>query len=130
MLGVYLLCVGCVLGILVFNFKTFEVDYTDTVQGKWESIQYFKEKTIHTYDDTDGFSVQVSGEQVFCEFYDGTEAVEGTIVWKNGYSGTIYMEDGFESFVSIDSNSRGDLKINVSRKGTIYLLRQMEEGDG
>ncbi len=126
MLGVYILCIGSILGVLIYNFKTFETDYTESVSGNWSAVQYFKDKKVHPYTEEDGFDVYITGDSVECVFHNEQESVRGEFVWKNGYSGTIHMEDGFESFVSIDMNTRGDLKLNVTQKGMIILLRKME----
>ena len=126
MLAVYLLCVGSVLSILIYNFKTFETDYTEDVQGQWTALQYFKNKAMYSYDETNGFRVEVEGDKVTCHFNDGRESVSGTFAWKNGYSGTVTMDDGFTSFVSVDTNTRGDLKLNVLEAGMVLLLGRTE----
>ena len=125
MLGVYLLCVGTILGILIFNFKTFETDYSDSVQGSWAAHQYFQNKQIHMYGEEDGFTVILDEDVVTVTYGDG-KTVQGNFAWKNGYSGTLYLEDGYESFVSMDMNTRGDLKINLVRDGKTILLRRAE----
>lgn len=128
MLGVYLLCVGSVLSILIYNFKTFETDYTEAVQGKWTALQYFQNKSIHPYDEQNGFLVTVDGDRISCQFMDGRESIHGTFAWKNGYSGTVTMDNGFRSFISVDMNTRGDLKLRITEADMVLLLGSMEDG--
>ena len=106
MLGVYLLCVGSVLSILIYNFKTFETDYTEDVQGSWVSLQHFKNQTLYPHGEEERFFVTVEGDSFTCTFGNGDPDQHGTFAWKNGYSGTVTMDNGFTSFVSIDNNSR------------------------
>lgn len=128
MLAVYLLCVGSVLSVLIYNFKTFETDYTKEVQGQWTALQYFQNKAIHPYDTQNGFIVTVEGNRISCQFFDGRETIRGTFDWKNGYSGTVTMEDGFTSFVSVDMNTRGDLKLRITEANMVLLLGDVEDG--
>lgn len=128
MLVVYLLCVGGILLVLIYNFKTFETDYTEAVQGQWTALQHFKNKSIYAYDEQNGFLVTVVNDQVTCEFLDDRQTISGTFAWKNGYSGTVTMDNGFTSFVSVDMNTRGDLKLRITEAGLVLLLGRCEDG--
>lgn len=127
MLTVYLVCVGSIVGLLIYNFQSFETDYSESALGEWQAMQYFKNKVVCPYDGESGYRVSIRADGFRCVFLNGDAPVEGTFTWKNGYSGTVRTEDGFESFVSVDMNTRGDLKLNVSEKGIIILLRRVED---
>lgn len=126
MIGVYLLCVGTILCILVYNFKTFEDDFSDEVQGSWTAQQYFKNKQLNLYTEEDGFTVLINGDTVEVHYYNEENPVSGVFQWKNGYSGTLLLDNGFESFVSIDMNTRGDLKLSIVKSDKTILLRKTE----
>ena len=126
MLGVYLLCVGSVLSILIYNFKTFETDYTEDVQGSWISLQHFKNKTLYPHSEEEQFVVTVDGDSFTCTFRNGDAPLSGTFAWKNGYSGTVTASNGFTSFVSIETNSRGDLQLRVVEAEMVLLLGRTE----
>lgn len=126
MLAVYLLCVGSVLSILIYNFKTFETDYTEDVQGTWIALQHFKNKTLYPYSEEEQFLVTVEGDNFTCTFRNGDAPLHGTFAWKNGYSGTVTADNGFTSFVSIESNSRGDLKLRIVESEMVLLLGRWE----
>lgn len=123
---VYLLCVGAILGILIHNFQTYETDYSQAAQGTWVSLEYFKDKSAVLYEEDEMFEVCISGDSIFCEFADGSPAITGTFHWKNGYSGNVTLDNGFQSFVSVDVNTRGDLKLNITEKAITIILQKKE----